>query len=129
MGLPVLRLEIKRHGIGCWQSGGGGTVRGQPYRSLDAAYDGTDLGGRSFAGLSGELRVGVTETISVVGFYDTGFVGPDPGSFEDGNWHAGAGLGLRYDTTIGPLRLDVAGPVSGETGDGVQIYLGIGQAF
>jgi translocation and assembly module TamA len=109
-------------------SGGGGTVRGQPFRSLDASYDGRSLGGRSFAGLSGELRLGVTEAISVVGFYDTGFVGADPG-FAEGAWHSGAGLGLRYDTTIGPLRLDVAGPVAGDTGDGVQIYLGIGQAF
>ncbi len=110
-------------------SGGGGTVRGQPFRSLDAEYDGIDLGGRSFAGLSGEVRVDVRENISVVGFYDVGYVGSEPFGFDDGDWHSGAGLGLRYDTTIGPLRLDVAGPVSGGTGEGVQIYLGIGQAF
>lgn len=110
-------------------SGGGGTVRGQPFRSLDADYDGIDLGGRSFAGLSGELRVGVRENISVVGFYDVGYVGSEPFGFDDGDWHSGAGLGLRYDTTIGPLRLDVAGPVSGGTGEGVQVYLGLGQAF
>jgi translocation and assembly module TamA len=44
-------------------------------------------------------------------------------------WHSGAGIGLRYDTAIGPIRLDVAVPVSGRTGDGVQLYVGIGQAF
>lgn len=110
-------------------SGGGGTVRGQPFRSLDAEYDGISLGGRSFAGLSGEVRVGVRENITVVGFYDVGYVGPEPFGFDDGNWHSGAGLGVRYDTVIGPLRLDVAGPVSGGTGEGVQFYLGLGQAF
>ncbi len=39
------------------------------------------------------------------------------------------GVGLRYKTPVGPIRLDVAGPVAGDTGDGVQIYIGIGQAF
>ncbi len=108
-------------------SGGGGTVRGQPYQSLDADYDGTSLGGRSFAAASGELRFGVTDSIGVVAFADAGYVGAD--LFESGNWHAGAGLGLRYNTPVGPIRLDVAGPVAGETGNGVQFYIGIGQAF
>lgn len=111
-------------------SGGGGTVRGQPYQSLFVDLGrGRGTGGRSFAGLSGEVRAKVTDTISVVGFADIGYVGAE--SFYDGSgdWHAGAGLGLRYDTTVGPLRLDVAGPIGGDTGDGVQIYIGIGQAF
>ena len=108
-------------------SGGGGTVRGQPYQSLEADYDGVSLGGRSFAAASGELRYGVTDTIGVVAFADAGYVGAE--LFEDGEWHAGAGLGLRYKTPVGPIRLDVAGPVAGDTGDGVQIYIGIGQAF
>ncbi|MDZ4095616.1 MAG: BamA/TamA family outer membrane protein, partial [Paracoccaceae bacterium] len=46
-----------------------------------------------------------------------------------GEWHAGAGLGLRYDTGFGPIRLDVAAPVRGKIGKGPQIYIGIGQAF
>ncbi|WP_323766027.1 autotransporter assembly complex family protein [Marinovum sp.] len=108
-------------------SGGGGTVRGQPYRSLDAEYNGSSLGGRSFAATSGELRYGVTDKIGVVAFADAGYVAPE--IFEDGDWHAGAGLGLRYTTPVGPIRLDVAGPVAGDTGEGVQIYIGIGQAF
>jgi translocation and assembly module TamA len=38
-------------------------------------------------------------------------------------------LGLRYATPVGPLRLDVAMPVAGDTGEGVQFYIGLGQAF
>jgi translocation and assembly module TamA len=111
-------------------SGGGGTVRGQPYQSLFVDLGGgRGIGGRSFVGFSGEVRAKVTETISLVGFADAGYIGEE--SFFDGSgeWHSGAGIGLRYDTTVGPLRLDIAGPLGGDTGDGVQIYIGIGQAF
>ncbi len=42
----------------------------------------------------------------------------------------GVGLGLRYYTAIGPIRLDVAIPVNPERGDpSYAIYVGIGQAF
>ncbi|ANT59613.1 hypothetical protein AYJ57_04060 [Salipiger sp. CCB-MM3] len=112
-------------------SGGAGTVRGQPYQSLDIDLgDGDSIGGRSFAGISGELRQDIGESLGAVIFYDAGYVGRDstPGG-DDGEWHAGAGIGVRYKTGIGPLRFDVAMPAGGDTGDGVQIYLGIGQAF
>lgn len=115
-------------------SGGGGTVRGQPYRSLGLAISrgmGPQflIGGSYFLAGSAEVRAGVTDRIGVVGFVDAGRVGLD-GFFDDfGSWHAGAGLGLRYDTGLGPIRLDVAAPVGGDTGDGVQIYIGLGQAF
>ena len=111
-------------------SGGGGTVRGQPYESLGIELaPNVTIGGRSFLGTTLEVRTRVTDTIGGVIFADAGYV--DSGSFFDGSgeWHAGAGVGLRYNTGIGPLRVDIAGPVSGDTGEGVQIYIGIGQAF
>ena len=108
-------------------SGGGGTVRGQEYQSLGGGtVNGREVGGESFVGLTTELRTMVTKTIGVVGFVDYGMVSPEP-TFEGGNWHAGAGLGARYFTPIGPIRLDVAVPVSGESGFG--LYVGIGQSF
>ncbi len=115
-------------------SGGGGTVRGQPYRSLGIAVTrgfGPEflIGGQFFAAGSLELRAKVTERIGLVGFVDAGSVGLDGLFSGDAESHAGAGLGLRYDTGIGPIRLDVAAPISGNTGDGVQVYIGLGQAF
>ncbi|QFT72046.1 Translocation and assembly module TamA precursor [Ruegeria sp. THAF33] len=112
-------------------SGGAGTVRGQPYESLGIPVGTGIAGGKSFIGLSGEIRGKVTDSLSLVGFYDYGVV--DTSSFvgsgaqED---HSGAGIGVRYDLGgFGPLRLDLAYPVSGPTGDGLQFYIGIGQAF
>lgn len=115
-------------------SGGGGTVRGQPYRSLGIAVTrgfGPEflIGGKFFAAGSLELRAKVTDRIGVVGFVDAGSVGIDGVLDGTAATHAGAGLGLRYDTAIGPIRLDVAAPVSGDTGNGMQVYIGLGQSF
>ena len=113
-------------------SGGGGTVRGQKYQSLGVDFGSVGtIGGRSFIGLSGEIRVRTGGKISVVGFYDAGYIGsetfPDASS---GRWHTGVGAGLRYDTGIGPIRADIAFPASGpDDNSGPEIYIGIGQAF
>lgn len=112
-------------------SGGSGTVRGQPYQSLSVDLaGGNEIGGTSFFGAQFEVRVDITDTIVVVGFYDTGFVGADTVPFKNGDWHAGAGLGLRYNTGIGPIRLDVATPTTGDdAGEQIEVYIGIGQSF
>ncbi|MDF1854642.1 BamA/TamA family outer membrane protein [Pseudooceanicola sp.] len=108
-------------------SGGGGTVRGQDYQSLGGStIAGQQVGGRSFLGLSGEVRAKITSKIGLVGFVDYGYVAADT-QFGGGTWHGGAGLGGRYYTPIGPIRVDVAVPVTGPSGLGV--YVGIGQAF
>ncbi|WP_424944944.1 autotransporter assembly complex protein TamA [Aliiroseovarius crassostreae] len=110
-------------------SGGGNSVRGQPYKSLGIAQGADLTGGQAYLAVSAELRAEITDTIGVVGFFDMGHIG-ETGFFDrEDTWHSGAGLGLRYQTPIGPLRLDVGLPVTGDTGDGVQVYLGIGQAF
>lgn len=113
-------------------SGGSGTVRGQDYQNLAVDLGaGQIVGGRSFLGLSGEVRVETGEKLSVVGFYDAGYIGRE--EFPDGSsgeWHSGAGLGIRYDTGIGPIRLDVGIPVDGPgKQSGFEVYIGIGQAF
>ena len=118
-------------------SGGGGTVRGQPYNDLgiDISRDfgapgALQVGGRSFAGAQIEARVRVTGAISAVGFYDFGAIDIDSFPTEDALTHAGLGLGLRYDTGIGPIRVDIGTPASGDDAfEEAQIYIGIGQAF
>lgn len=113
-------------------SGGGGTVRGQPYQSLGVRLNDNGaeykIGGDYFLAASAEARVKVTSKIGLVGFVDAGRV-DNGGFFDNGDWHSGAGLGLRYATGVGPVRLDIAAPVGGNTGDGMQIYVGLGHAF
>ena len=112
-------------------SGGGGTVRGQPYQSLGVTSpsSGVETGGTGFLGASLELRTKITQSIGLVGFADFGQIATE-GLFSGSTQsHAGAGIGLRYDTGFGPIRLDLAAPVSGDTGAGMQVYVGIGQAF
>lgn len=114
-------------------SGGAGTVRGQPYQSLGADIlrggVSTGIGGSHFLGASLEARVKTGENFGVVGFVDMGRIDTDGFFAASGDWHAGAGFGLRYATGVGPLRLDLAAPVAGNTGGGLQLYLGLGQAF
>lgn len=115
-------------------SGGGGTVRGQPYKSLGIeTLTGMDVqrtGGLSFAGAQMESRFDVTENIGLVGFYDVGYVGTTSTPGTDGGWQSGAGFGVRYQTGIGPIRLDIGTPANGpDAGKSVQVYIGIGQSF
>lgn len=111
-------------------AGGGGSVRGYGFKSI-GVDDGTGkiTGGRYLLEASLEARAKVTETIGVVGFLDGGYVAADtfPG-IED--LRLGAGLGVRYYTGLGPLRLDLAVPLNKRAGDpDYAIYAGIGQAF
>ncbi|MEM9855024.1 MAG: BamA/TamA family outer membrane protein [Pseudomonadota bacterium] len=111
-------------------SGGGGSVRGQAFQSLGVPNGSSTTGGRSFGGLSLELRRDITETLSVVGFVDYGYVA-EGASFERGRDHAGAGIGVRYNTALGPLRVDLGVPL-GDPSDGTTrygLYIGLGQSF
>lgn len=119
-------------------SGGGGTVRGQPYQSLGitssadfgAGLTDVQTGGTSFVGAQLEARLGITDTIGAVGFYDIGLVGDGVLPSRTDTFQAGAGIGLRYNTGIGPIRLDVGTPVTGDSvGERIELYIGIGQAF
>ncbi len=111
-------------------SGGGGTVRGQPYNDLGLTEGDVTTGGRSFLGAQLEARYAISDNLGVVGFWDYGYVGSSSTPGQSGDSHSGLGIGVRYNTFIGPLRLDVATPADGDDAfRGVEFYIGIGQAF
>lgn len=111
-------------------AGGGGSVRGYGYQDIGPRNSaGRPTGGLSMIETSAELRIQITDTIGIVPFLDAGLVSSSQ-SFSDSSFKAGAGVGLRYLTPFGPLRVDVALPLNKEEGDpDYGIYAGIGQAF
>lgn len=111
-------------------SGGGGSVRGYAYQGIGPKdADGEPIGGLSLFETSVEMRIALTDTIGVVPFVDAGTVSTR--SFPDfSDMKVGAGVGLRYLTSFGPLRIDAALPLNRGPGDSrFGIYAGIGQAF
>lgn len=112
-------------------SGGSGTVRGYRFQSVGPLDDADKpLGGKSLLDFGIEARLRVTETIGIVPFLDGGQV-YDSATIdltEDMRW--GAGLGLRYHTPIGPVRVDFAVPINRrDSDDRFQLYFSLGQAF
>jgi translocation and assembly module TamA len=111
-------------------AGGGSSVRGFAYRSLSPEYLGVPIGGRSLIEGSVEARLRVTDEIGVVPFVDAGMAFRDSFPTLDERMRVAVGLGLRYHTGFGPIRIDVAVPVNRAPGDDrFGLYIGIGQAF
>ncbi|RUV66223.1 outer membrane protein assembly factor, partial [Mesorhizobium sp. M5C.F.Ca.IN.020.14.1.1] len=111
-------------------SGGGGSVRGYAYQGIGPKdIDGEPIGGLSFFETSVEMRIAITDTIGVVPFVDVGTVSTN--QFPDfSGMKVGTGVGLRYITPFGPLRIDAAVPLNrGPDDPHFGIYAGIGQAF
>lgn len=111
-------------------AGGGGSVRGYAYQGIGPKdIDDQPIGGLSLFETSVEMRIAVTDTIGVVPFVDAGTVSTE--EFPDfSDMKVGAGVGLRYITPFGPLRVDAAVPLNRGPGDPrFGIYAGIGQAF
>lgn len=112
-------------------AGGGGSLRAYGYQlagPLD--INNRPIGGRSSAELSLEVRIKVTDTIGIVPFVDAGNVyrASVPQLGHGILW--GPGLGLRYYTPFGPVRLDVATPAVRRRDDApIQVYISLGQAF
>ncbi len=117
-------------------AGGAGSVRGYAFRSIgiETTEDGETgtVGGRSLIEASGEVRYRINDRFGAVGFLDAGFVSSSTtfGGDADSGVLAGAGLGVRYYTGLGPLRVDVAAPLDKRDDDSaVALYIGIGQSF
>ncbi len=110
-------------------AGGGGSVRGFGYQDLGPRdLDRDPLGGRSKVEASVEARYRFGD-LGAVAFADAGqvYAGSDP-TFQD--LRVGVGIGARYFTSFGPIRVDIATPLDRRKGESiVAIYVSIGQAF
>lgn len=92
---------------------------------------GLPIGGDALLEGSGELRFPIYKELHAVVFLDFGNVYPQIGSLDVGQLKYAAGAGLRYQTPIGPVGIDVGVPLNpiNPRSDGVQINFSIGQAF
>jgi len=104
--------------------GGAMSNRGYEYRDLGEHSGKYPIGGLTVIDASLEARYYLTENFSVVSFFDSSKMSQEVHDFSS-QWYNAYGLGLRYLSVIGPLRLDVGYPQEG----GFALHLGIGQVF
>jgi translocation and assembly module TamA len=111
-------------------AGGGGSVRGYGFQRLgprDPVFD-DPIGGRSVTEFALEARIRWGNW-GIVPFLDGGNISTSPLPKFD-NLRFGAGIGVRYHTRFGPIRVDVGTPLNPRSGDGrVAVYVSLGQAF
>ena len=102
-------------------AGGAGSVRGYAYRSIgvEATNDDgeTGVGRRAQPASRARARCAyrINERFGAVGFFDAGYVSPRRARFarrRTATSASGAGVGVRYFTGLGPLRVDLATPIN-----------------
>lgn len=115
-------------------AGGGGSVRGFGFQRLgprDPVFE-DPIGGRSLAEFALEARVRVDafgDKIGIVPFIDAGNIYTSPLPQIDG-LRFGAGIGVRYHSNFGPIRVDIGTPLDRRRGDArLAVYVSLGQAF
>jgi len=112
--------------------GGADSVRGYPYQRLgplDSA--GKPLGGEAFLEGGLEVRFPLYQELGGVVFVDAGNA-YEKIDEEVGSLRFTAGAGLRYQTPVGPLRLDFGYQLNPPTDAPISryaVYLSVGQAF
>jgi translocation and assembly module TamA len=128
-GAGLFRLAPSRR----FYSGGGGSVRGYGYQQLGPKdQDGDPIGGRGLAEFGLEARVRLKQfggNFGIVPFFDGGSLTTE--TLPDlRDWRFAAGLGVRYYSSFGPIRVDFGVPLNRQKGDGpFAVTVSLGQAF
>jgi outer membrane protein insertion porin family len=91
-------------------AGGETTVRGFSLDRLGnertISASGFPTGGNSVVVLNSELRVALLGPLQAVGFVDAGNVFPRAGDIDFTDLRPAAGIGMRYRSPVGPIRID-----------------------
>jgi translocation and assembly module TamA len=112
-----------------YYAGGGGSIRGYGYQKIGPVdQNGDPLGGKSVTefSLEGRVRFG---NFGVVPFLDGGnlYASSIP---KLSKFRYGTGIGVRYYSSFGPIRVDLGTPLNRRPGESrVAVYVSLGQAF
>jgi translocation and assembly module TamA len=114
-------------------AGGGGSVRGYGYQRVGPRdFENDPIGGKTLTEFSLEARFRVNlfgGNFGLVPFFDGGSLTNEVTPDLNG-WQFGAGLGVRYYSTFGPIRIDVGTPLNPRRGDSpIAVAVSLGQAF
>lgn len=103
-------------------TGGDQSIRGYDYKSIGARNsEGLVTGGKSLAVASAEVDFAVAEKWRFALFTDMGDAFDD---FNQVNFKQSAGVGIRWISPIGPIRIDLARAIN--SGEGVRLHLSMG---
>lgn len=138
-GAPLSAVPLSKR----FYAGGADSVRGYDYQLVspldevpnpddptgDPSFDPT--GGLSMVQGGIELRYRFWENFGLAPFLEGASVTEDAVPDIGGDYLYAAGLGARYYTVAGPVRLDIAVPLNGRKGidDSFEFYLSLGQSF
>jgi outer membrane protein assembly complex protein YaeT len=113
-----------------FKAGGSNSVRGYASDSLGPRdFLNEPLGGLGVVVINQELRYNTRRGWGAAVFWDAGNVWPEVQDIGFDLKHA-IGAGLRYDSPVGLLRLDLGIPLNRRPGDrSYQVFFGLGQAF
>ncbi len=110
--------------------GGRSSVRGFSQDSLGPKVDDTPVGGDSFIQTNVELRIYPLRNFSFVTFLDGGNVWLKDQDISLGDLRYSAGIGIRYNTPAGPVRLDYGQKIDRLPGESRgEVHFSIGHAF
>jgi outer membrane protein assembly complex protein YaeT len=112
-------------------AGGAGSIRGFPLNQLGPKNtDGDPIGGQSLFEASGEIRFPLFGDFAAAVFADVGNVFRAPFTYRWDTLRYAIGPGLRYNTPVGPVRLDVGVILGRRPGEEFgRVEFSIGQAF
>ncbi|ERK13936.1 putative protein YtfM precursor [Serratia fonticola AU-P3(3)] len=105
-------------------AGGDRSIRGYKFQGISPRGDDGKLTGASkMVTGSLEYQYNVTGRWWGAMFVDSGQA---VNKFSDSNFKTGAGVGVRWQSPVGPVKLDIAAPVGDQETHGLQFYIGLG---